>query len=469
MNKILIMDLAFLVIFCIAIVLFLFKNKKNLSREGMIYYYRTKLGMEAIGKFSKKYSVILRKLKYVVIILGFILMISIVSLLALNAYAYIKSPKQIIEATNGAPPIAPLIPYFPQLFGMESFFPNFYFSYFLIALAIVALVHEFSHGIFMRTFGVKIKSTGFIFLGPILGAFVEEDRNNFQKKKNSEQMAILGAGVFANIIFAILFFLILLIFFSVSYVPSGYVFSSYVQTQINTSTINGFENFSSDLVRVKTNSSDFFISTNLYNLLGSNKTLLTDHILTVYMDYPAINSGLRGAITELNGIIITDSDSFQKEISKNYPNDSIIIKTFYNGSQEKYNITLSTNPSNSSKGFLGIGHFVQSPKRNSLVSKFVSFLNFKDPTTFYSARYNSEVAEYFYYLFWWIALINLFVGLFNMLPLGILDGGRFTYLFILSITKSKKNSEKIYKVILSTVGLIFLLIVFGWLFAKFVK
>jgi membrane-associated protease RseP (regulator of RpoE activity) len=54
-----------------------------------------------------------------------------------------------------------------------------------------------------------------------------------------------------------------------------------------------------------------------------------------------------------------------------------------------------------------------------------------------------------------------------MLPVGILDGGRFSYLFILSIVKSEKKANKIYKFILSTVGLIFLLIVFGWLFAKY--
>ena len=56
---------------------------------------------------------------------------------------YILHPE--ITKIIKAPPIAPLIPYFPKLFGMESFFPPFYFTYFIVALAIVAVVHELSH------------------------------------------------------------------------------------------------------------------------------------------------------------------------------------------------------------------------------------------------------------------------------------------------------------------------------------
>ena len=69
---------------------------------------------------------------------------------------------------------------------------------------------------------------------------------------------------------------------------------------------------------------------------------------------------------------------------------------------------------------------------------------------------------------WWIALINLLVALFNMLPLGILDGGRFFYLTIFSITKSEKAakivSSAITYIILGLLGLIMLI----WFFQVFV-
>ena len=200
-------DLIFLVVFTLFIILFLHKKRKNLKREGIMYLYRTKLGVEAINYIGNKYKKTLHFLKYLVVAVGYILMIGMIYLLykSVQTYLFVPLPAELANA----PPIAPLIPYFPQLFGLESFFPPFYFTYFIVALAIVAIVHEFSHGIYMKLFKIKIKSTGFAFLGPILGAFVEEDRNQFIKKKNLEQRTVLAAGVFANTLFALIFYLLL--------------------------------------------------------------------------------------------------------------------------------------------------------------------------------------------------------------------------------------------------------------------
>jgi membrane-associated protease RseP (regulator of RpoE activity) len=62
-------------------------------------------------------------------------------------------------------------------------------------------------------------------------------------------------------------------------------------------------------------------------------------------------------------------------------------------------------------------------------------------------------------------MINLFVGLFNMLPLGILDGGRFFYLAILSVAKNKKTAEKSFKYATKFIGLIFLAMIVAWAFS----
>ncbi|MEK6846831.1 MAG: site-2 protease family protein, partial [Nanoarchaeota archaeon] len=47
-------------------------------------------------------------------------------------------------------------------------------------------------------------------------------------------------------------------------------------------------------------------------------------------------------------------------------------------------------------------------------------------------------------LLWWIVMINVLVALMNMLPVAILDGGRFFYLTIAGITKSDEWGKKIY-------------------------
>ncbi len=80
----------------------------------------------------------------------------------ITLFEYLFNP-EIAQVIGGAPPVAPLIPYFPQLFGLSDFFPVFYAAYFVIAILIVMTVHEFSHGIFAKCYGIRIKSTGFVF------------------------------------------------------------------------------------------------------------------------------------------------------------------------------------------------------------------------------------------------------------------------------------------------------------------
>ena len=85
--------------------------------------------------------------------------------------------------------------------------------YFVLAILIVATVHEFSHGIFARRWGVRIKSTGFAFLKyfpAILGAFVEQDDKDMNEKTKFQQMSILSAGTFANVITSIILFIVLI-------------------------------------------------------------------------------------------------------------------------------------------------------------------------------------------------------------------------------------------------------------------
>ena len=53
----------------------------------------------------------------------------------------------------------------------------------------------------------------------------------------------------------------------------------------------------------------------------------------------------------------------------------------------------------------------------------------------------------FFWLFkllFWVYLISVGVGLFNLLPLGPVDGGRMFYVAALYITKDKLKAKKIY-------------------------
>ena len=171
-------DLAFLVLFTLGVIIFLYSRKHNIERQGLLYLYKTKLGIKLMDWTVEKFGRVLKPLQYLIIASGYVLMISMIWLLLKSVWLYLTSP--IITQLIRAPPIAQLIPYFPKIFNLEAYFPPLYFTYFLIALVIVAVSHEFAHGIFARLNKIKVKTTGFAFLGPILGAFVEPDEKQMQ-------------------------------------------------------------------------------------------------------------------------------------------------------------------------------------------------------------------------------------------------------------------------------------------------
>jgi len=81
-----------------------------------------------------------------------------------------------------------------------------------IILIFSAIIHEFSHGAMLRTLKAKVKSMGFILAGFFpLGAFVEPDDKELDKKKNRSVIRMLSAGPTSNVIIAIVFILIYLL------------------------------------------------------------------------------------------------------------------------------------------------------------------------------------------------------------------------------------------------------------------
>ena len=90
------------------------------------------------------------------------------------------------------------------------------------------------------------------------------------------------------------------------------------------------------------------------------------------------------------------------------------------------------------------------------------FMGFKENSTLYKPTWDGEFVYFIYYLLWWVMIINLLVALFNMLPVGMLDGGRFFYLTILGLTRSEKISKITYKVMGYTILFIFLIIFYDY-------
>jgi len=447
-------DLGFLVIFSLFVVWFLYSNKKNVKREGILYLYKTQRGIKAINWFSDKFRKPLHYLQYLIILSGYLLMAGIVYLLGSSIWTYLRHSKEIVKIVR-APPIAPLIPYFPRLFGMESMLPPLYFTYFLVSLIVVMFVHEFSHGIYMRLHKIKIKSTGFAALGPLLGAFVEQDEKDMESKGRIEQLSVLAAGTFANLIFGLLFLCIFIGFFYLAFVPSGYIFNAYAMTAVPVSLVTGLEDYSDNLSIFKIENQSFFLDETLAKQLGRNVSEII-----VYSDAPAIKAGLRGVIVDVGGFEVRDQASLSIALDELNPGEVVIIQTLDEEGIKEFQLLLGENPKDNSKAYLGIASI---PKDQSIAS----FMSPKKYSTYYTTRWNEDFVVFVFDLIFWIMFINLMVALFNMLPLGILDGGRFFYLTVEGISKSSIIAKKLFKFITYLILFGFLLVMLVWVTAVF--
>ena len=174
-------------------------------------------------------------------------------------------------------------------------------GYGLISLATVLIVHEFSHGILSRVEKINIKSVGLLLFTILPGAFVEPDEEELVKSSRLSQLRVYAAGSMANIALAIV---ALLIFSAVGTygIP-------------NTFDENGIE------------------------------------IDRVVSDSPANGVLKEGMILEsINNHTIKDSNDYMEVVETFVPGERVSIGT----DQGIYNLTLSENPSNSSRGFVGV-------------------------------------------------------------------------------------------------------------------
>ncbi len=466
----LIYDIVFLVLFATFLFVFLHSGKKNLKREGLLILYKSAWGIKLINNVGKKFPKTFKILSYISVSTGYILMAVMFYFLYAIMKVYIFRPD--IVAKIKIPPIMPLIPYIDKLVpGL----PSFYFTYWIIIIAIIAIPHEFAHGIFAAYNKIKIKTTGFgffpYFLPIFLAAFVELDERKMEKKNKFPQLTILSAGTFANVLTAIFFFGILWIFFLFAFTPSGITFDSYPYSLVEVSgisMINGIslENPTYEKILNLSNNKDF----NKIKINGQDYVTTKDFLeqqknnsekIILYYDAPAINIKLEKVISKINGKKIRSIDDLSNEILKYSPGEKITLNVLGNdGINYNKDIILGENPENKSLPWIGIAFSEQKSKR--MIGKIYSILNFKNPHVYYKS--NFEAGKFIYDLLWWIVLISISVALINMLPMGIFDGGRFFYLTIWGITKSKKTAKNLFA--FSTYFILFLLFLLMFFWAK---
>lgn len=390
-------DLIVFIIFLIVLSIALYIKRKELVLQKIAYpllyiiMHRTTWGLAWMEKVSTKYRAAVQLFGYISVGIGFVGMLYVSLSILLLFYQIIFQPTQ---QANGVALVLP----FTNIPGIGYLS----FTHWILAIFILAIVHEFSHGVVARAHNVPVKSSGFAvfaLLAPVIpAAFVEPDEKKLAKTPEIVQYSVFAAGPMANLVLA---FLLILAFPFVG--------------DMTGSTLAPFEEKMTYPVGFT------------YEIL-ENKS------------YPAYEAGIPpGILFSLNGKAIADYSAFYSSVSCLSPGEEVEMET----DKGNYSIVLMPRSDNPERGFLGIKP-VQNERR-------------------ISGEY-SWLAPFYYWLrgfLKWLFLLNLFIGLANLLPLGIVDGGRMLKTALHSLFDDKTKAQKTW-VIISAVffgGILFALLV----------
>lgn len=274
----------------IIILLILFRKKFDMQNR-FVAMYRTKIGLKLMDRIGVKHSELVKLIAYIGIGIGFVGLIFIVYVLIKNFVGMILVPSAPAAVSLVIPGVA--IPGSPITIPLISGW---------IALFLVILIHEFSHGVVARAHKIKVKSSGIFFLGPLMGAFVEPEEKTLRKKEDTAQYSIYAAGPFSNVLLALLCIVLLMFIF----------------TPVTTA-----------------------VTTNL----GIELAGVTDN-------YPAKEAGLEKGmvITQVSGEPVKTYTEFTNQLAVVRPNETVSITA--NGTV--YSFKTAANPTNPKKGYLGI-------------------------------------------------------------------------------------------------------------------
>lgn len=400
------LDTVLTVVFLVLLGFFLYIRRRKIVLQKILFpllylvMYKTKRGLKSMDWVASKFGKPLKYLGYLVVFVGFAGMILLMYQLFLTLYNLIAAP----EAPSGVGVVLPI-----QVKGV------FYvpFIYFIISIFTLAVLHEFSHGVFARRAGVKLKSAGFAVLGiliPVIpAAFVEPNEKQLQKKKKSEQLAVFAAGPFANIAAALLLAVL-----------AAYLFFPMV---------------------AGINSPDGMVITDFSNESAAKNAGISAGEKIIQIENSEIKS-------------YSDLVNATKELK---PRQKITIET----DKGSYELTLGSNPLNKSLPYMGVFIEQETRIKPGYSENFNTFVN--KPLIWFAGNPFKLDMYHRMGLLGWLILLNFGIGLFNLVPMGPVDGGRMLKVVLDRFFK-KERAEMLWKNISTIVlALVLVIVVFGFL------
>lgn len=249
-------------------------------------------------------------------------------------------------------------------------------TYFLLSIPIVLIIHEGAHGIVATLEKIKIKTGGFAIFIALFAGFVEPDEEEFNKAKKISKLRVIGAGATSNVIF--------------SFALGAILLTNPLFAIVLPQPILGWMYEEPDGVLV----------------------------LSIIEGSGAEKAGLQAndIITAINGVDVRTPLDFQK--ANIVPGQTVNVSILRNGQQLELPIVIMPSKDDPERGLIGI------IRDNSFAYKPVyNFIEWNNPSLSMFLL--------------WLWMISFFIGIINMLPLPILDGGKFIHSIL-----DKKTSER---------------------------
>ena len=357
------------------------EEEKTLSFQFPFFLLRTKRGIDlmdklALLKTTRLFGTASLYIFPLVGLVGFSLILFSASIMLASSpiREFVRSSGPFVHIL-----IPGLNPYVPLIYGW-------------VALVVAMVVHEGSHGILARSFKLKVKSSGLIFLAILpIGAFVDIDEEEIKKTAARKTGRVMAAGPMSNFVVGIISLIgLMLLVGSMSVASNG---------------------------------------------VG---------IFGVIEDSPAHNAGMlpTDTLLTLNGVTVSNSDEIQEVLLDFDPGDTISLSFLHEGDEIERNIVLST-LENSSSPFIGItgidssmiSDLLENYRRPQLASPliylYIPTFNLAQERVPFSDTmqnfYTSPLGDYTYFtanILFWLWFVNFNLAIFNALPLYPLDGGQ---------------------------------------------
>jgi membrane-associated protease RseP (regulator of RpoE activity) len=288
--------------------------------------------------------------------------------------------------------------------GVNPFVPLWYG---LVALIVTLVVHEGGHGVLARANGLRVKSLGLLFAVVPIGAFVEPDEDDLKVAPRRRRLRVFAAGPGVNLACAALMLLVVAGMANATSERDGVGIASIVKGA--PSDAAGLE--AGDL------------------LLSAEGTALPDWpAFSAYMDTKAPGDTVTFQVRHPDGSVSDQQATLGRRWDAYSPDaqQQIIASNATLAEDLQHDAYLGvTQPVDA--GFFA--HPVSSWTNVALVTSVpigevrgAPVLSLYLPS-FYDTPFDGDVYWVLFNLAFWIFWLNLMVGLTNILPLGILDGG----------------------------------------------